>query len=195
MRKLLIFMIFAGAFLSGTLHAKTMKKFDNDTKSCAMLEQVLFVIKPDAVADNNIGEILEKVEVKDVRVIGLKMSMLTSEEIIILYKDHVKKPYFNSLSKYMMSGPVVLAVLEGKDVILKTRAIAGATDPSKASPDTLRSKYGTDVQRNAVHVSDSIKSAKREIPLFFQLNELFSPCAQEVFKPEKTPSDPVGVLK
>ncbi|MCH9631259.1 MAG: Nucleoside diphosphate kinase [Chlamydiia bacterium] len=195
MKKLLLLAFCVLASFGGQLHSKTMKKFDNNTKCCSMLEQALFIIKPDAVADNNIGEILEKLEGQNLRIIGMKMTRLTKEEIDTLYKAHKSKSHFQSLSKYMGSGPVVLTVIEGPDAIKKTRKLAGLTDPSKAKVDTLRSRYGTDVQRNAVHVSDSVKSSKKEIPLFFRLNELYSPCAKEVFKTEKTNEDQVSAQK
>lgn len=195
MKKLLVLTLFVSSFLGGQLHSKTMKKFDNDTKCCAMVEQTLFVIKPDAVADNNIGEILEKIEGQNLRIIGMKMTRLSSEEINTLYGDHKNKSHFKTLAKYMGSGPVVLTVLEGPDAIKKTRKLAGLTDPTKAKVDTLRSQYGTDVQRNAVHVSDSVKSSKKEIPLFFRLNELYSPCAKEVFKADKTHEDQVSAQR
>lgn len=184
MKKLMIYLTVC-MLASTPIFSKTMVKFDKSAKCCEMIEQALFVIKPDAVADDNIGSIIDKLEKANLRIIGMKMTRMTQNEVEALYKDHVKKSFFQSLSKYMQSGPVVLCVVEGKDAIKEARKLAGATDPSKASVDSIRSRYGTDKQRNAVHVSDSIKSAKKEIALFFRLNELYSPCAKEVFKKDE----------
>ena len=173
----IFFLFIAPAF------SKTMVKFEKEAKCCEMLEQALMIIKPEAVAENHIGDILEKLEKSQLRVIGMKMTRLNDHEIEALYKDHLKKPYFESLSKYMRSGPIVAVAIEGRDAIKNARELAGTTDPQKAPSGTLRSQFGTDKQRNAVHVSDSVKASKREIPLFFTLNELYSPCAKEVFKP------------
>lgn len=185
MKKKYLFTLLFSLCAMFSLQGKTMAKFDNDTKSCALVEEVLFVIKPDAVAADQIGEILDKVEATDLHIIGLKMVKLDNSEVEVLYQAHVKKPFYKDLSKYMTSGPIVLVVVEGKDAIATMRSLAGSTDPTKADKNSIRSQYGTDVQRNAVHVSDSVKAAKREISLFFTVDELFSPCSKEVFKDSK----------
>lgn len=138
------------------------------------IEQTLSIIKPDAVEHNQIGEILEYFENAGLRVVGSKMVQLTHEQAKTFYSVHKDKAFFNELVKYMSSGPVIVQVLEGEDAVAINRQVMGATDPSKASPGTIRADFGTDVQRNAVHGSDSPENAKKEISFFFKQNEIFS---------------------
>ncbi len=138
------------------------------------IEQTLSIIKPDAVQHNQIGEILEYIENAGLHVVGSKMVQLTTDQAKAFYAVHKDKAFFNDLVVFMTSGPVVVQVLEGEDAVAVNRQIMGATDPSKASPGTLRSDFGTDVQRNAVHGSDSPENAKKEISFFFKSNEIFS---------------------
>jgi len=138
------------------------------------IEQTLSIIKPDAVEHNQIGEILEYFENAGLRVVGSKMVQLTPEQAKAFYAVHKDKAFFNELVKYMSSGPVIVQVLEGEDAVAINRQVMGSTDPSKASPGTIRADFGTDVQRNAVHGSDSPENAKKEISFFFKQNEIFS---------------------
>lgn len=132
-------------------------------------EQTLSIIKPDAVAKNVIGEIYTRFERAGLRIIAAKMVRMTESEAKEFYSIHKDKPFFNDLITFMTSGPVMVQVLEGRDAVLKNREIMGATDPQKALPGTIRHDYATSVDANAVHGSDSLENAKKEI-LFFFLN-------------------------
>jgi nucleoside-diphosphate kinase len=140
----------------------------------APIEQTFSIIKPDAVENNVMGEILEYFETAGLRVVASKMIRLTPEQAKTFYAEHKDKPFFQDLVTYMTSGPVVVQVLEGEDAIALNRQVMGATDPAKASPGTIRSDFGTDISHNAVHGSDSTKSAKKEISQFFKPDEIFS---------------------
>lgn len=137
------------------------------------IEHTLSIVKPDAVANNQIGEILEYLENGGLQVIGSKMIQLTPEQAKAFYSVHKDKAFFNDLIAFMTSGPVVVQVLEGEDAVAINRQIMGSTNPTEASPGTIRSDFGTDIQRNAVHGSDSPKTAEKEINFFFKPNELF----------------------
>ncbi len=138
------------------------------------VEQTLSIIKPDAVANGVIGEILQYFEMADLKIVGSKMTHLSEAQVKTFYADLKEKPFFPELVEYMTSGPVIVQVLEGEDAIATNRAIMGATDPAKAAPGTIRSDFGTDVGHNAVHGSDSKANAAREIALFFQPSEIYS---------------------
>jgi len=140
----------------------------------AIIEQTFSIIKPDAVENNVVGEILEYFETAGLKVVGSKMIRLTPEQAKTFYAAHKDKPFFQDLINYMTSGPVIVQVLEGEDAIALNRQIMGATDPAKASPGTIRSDFGTNISHNAVHGSDSRESAKQEISQFFNPNEIFS---------------------
>jgi nucleoside-diphosphate kinase len=140
------------------------------------IEQTLSIIKPDAVQHNQIGEILEYFENAGLRVVGSKMVKLTPEQARAFYAVHKDKAFFNDLIAFMTSGPVIVQVLEGEDAVAINRQVMGATDPLKASPGTIRADFGTDVQRNAVHGSDSPENAKKEIGFFFKSEEIHSSC-------------------
>lgn len=132
-----------------------------------MDERTLLIIKPDATAKKVIGDIISMVEDKfEIR--GIIMKTLTVEEAREFYSVHKGKPFYDALVEFMTSGPVVGILLEGENAIRKLREVVGATDPAKAEPGTIRAKFGTDVQRNAVHASDSPESAEYEIPFFFK---------------------------
>ncbi len=125
------------------------------------------IIKPDATAKKVIGDIISMVEDKfEIR--GIIMKTLTVEEAREFYAVHKGKPFYDALVEFMTSGPVVGILLEGENAIKRLREVVGATDPKKAAPGTIRAKFGTDVQRNAVHASDSPESAGYEIPFFFK---------------------------
>jgi len=137
-------------------------------------EQTLSILKPDAVEHNQIGEIVEYIENAGLKVVGSKMVQLTPEQAKAFYAVHKDKAFYNDLVAFMTSGPVEVLVLEGEDAVAINRQIMGATDPGKASPGTIRADFGTDVQRNAVHGSDSLPNAKKEISFFFKSDEIFS---------------------
>ena len=130
------------------------------------MERTLLVIKPDAVKAKKIGKILSMIE-ENFNIIGIHMKHLSEDEAMEFYKVHRGKPFYNSLVKFITSGPVVGVLIEGENVISRLREFIGATDPSKAYPGSIRALFGTNIQENAVHASDSLESAKFEIPFFF----------------------------
>ncbi|MDA8028709.1 MAG: nucleoside-diphosphate kinase [Nitrospiraceae bacterium] len=137
-----------------------------------MLEQTLAIIKPDAVRKKFSGAILARYEKEGFRIRAIKMRALSKGEAEGFYAVHRERPFFASLVAFMVSGPVVLVVLEREDAILGHRQLMGATDPSKAVKETLRALYGESIEFNAVHGSDSAETARFEIPYFFSTVEL-----------------------
>ncbi len=131
------------------------------------MEKTLSIIKPDAVEKGVIGEIISRFEKEGIKIKAMKMLHLTKEEAKRFYIVHKDKPFYDSLTDYMSSGPIVVMVLEGENVISRNREIMGATDPKKAAPGTIRNLYGENIERNAIHGSDSPESAEREIRFFF----------------------------
>jgi nucleoside-diphosphate kinase len=131
------------------------------------LNKTLFILKPDTVEKGNIGNVLAMVESAGFRIRRLEMVQLTPERARGFYAVHEGKPFMDDLVEYMTSGPCVPVVLEGENVIPRLRELMGATDASKAAPDTIRGRYGVDISTNAVHGSDSPESAGIEIPFFF----------------------------
>lgn len=136
-------------------------------------EQTLSLIKPDAVEAQHIGDIIAKFEKEHLRVAALKMTRLTKEQAQKFYSVHNGKPFFDSLTEYMSSGPLVAIVLEGNNAVQKNRDIMGATDPKKANAGTIRASFATSITKNAVHGSDSVENAKLEIPFFFSEEEIY----------------------
>ncbi len=139
------------------------------------MEQTLVIVKPDAVARGLIGEIIRRWESKGLLIRALKMVALDHRGAEGFYHVHRHRPFFQSLTRFMASGPCVAMVLEGEGVIQQVRQLMGATDPSKAAEGTLRRTFATSVERNVVHGSDSVESAAFEIPFFFSRLEIFSP--------------------
>ncbi len=132
------------------------------------MQQTTFaIVKPDAVARNLCGEILAAMEAVGLRIVGLKRLRLSKLQAAEFYAVHRERPFFDSLTDYMSSGPVVCAALRGEDAIARWRALMGATDPTKAAPGTLRSKYGQSLEANAVHGSDAPETAAFELGYFF----------------------------
>ena len=136
-------------------------------------ERTLCIIKPNAINDNNIGNILKRYEAEEIRISGLKMTHLTKEKAEGFYIEHKERPFFGSLVSFMTSSPVILVVLEGENVVLKNREIMGSTNPAEAEEGSLRKLYASSIEANAVHGSDSLTSAKREIDYFFTKEDLF----------------------
>ncbi|RME64213.1 MAG: nucleoside-diphosphate kinase [Nitrospirae bacterium] len=136
------------------------------------MERTLSIVKPDAVKKNLIGEVIGRFEKAGLRVVALKMVKLTKDQAKGFYIVHKDKPFYDSLTDFMSEGPVVVMVLEGEGAIEKVRKIMGATDPQKAEPGTIRAEFGTNVERNVVHGSDSPESAEFEIKYFFNALEL-----------------------
>jgi nucleoside-diphosphate kinase len=136
-------------------------------------EQTLSIIKPDAVAKHHIGEIIARFEMNGINIDAIKMVKLDQKLAEGFYGEHKGKPFFNDLVAFMTSGPIVVMVLSGDNIIAKNRELMGATDPSKAAPGTLRKDFAESMTKNAVHGSDSPASARREIEFFFSPEEIY----------------------
>ncbi len=131
------------------------------------MEKTLLFIKPDGVKRKIVGEIFSILE-KNFTIEGIRMVRMDRTTAEKFYEMHTGKPFFESLVEYITSGTIVAVLLSGKNVVKRLREIVGSTDPKKAKQGTLRNLYGIDIQKNTVHASDSIKSAKREISFFFK---------------------------
>jgi nucleoside-diphosphate kinase len=131
------------------------------------VEHTLSIIKPDAVAKNVIGKIYSRFEDKGLRIVAAKMLHLTREQTENFYAVHRERPFFKDLVDFMITGPVMVQVLEGENAIALNREIMGATDPKKAAPGTIRADFAETVDENAVHGSDSPETAAVEIEFFF----------------------------
>ena len=132
-----------------------------------MIEQTLSIIKPDAVERNLENKIKSFFQKNNIKILKSKKVQITKEEATEFYKEHQTKPFYQNLCNYLSSGPIVVMILEGEKVISIYRELMGATDPSKAKEGTLRKSYGLSIDKNSVHGSDSLKSAKSEIGFFF----------------------------
>lgn len=137
-----------------------------------MTERTLVIIKPDAVSKNLIGEIIARFERQGLRVAALKKLKLTKEGAKGFYIVHKDRPFYESLTDFMSEGPIVVMVLEGEDAIARVRKIMGATNPAQAEEGTIRRDFAENIERNAVHGSDSPESAAYEIPYFFSALEI-----------------------
>lgn len=131
------------------------------------MERTLSIVKPDGVQKNLIGEVIRRFESQGLRIVGLKMIRLTKDMAKGFYIVHKDKPFYDSLTDFMSSGPVVVMVVEGENAISKVREIMGATNPKNAAPGTIRHDFASDVEHNIVHGSDSPESARFEIGYFF----------------------------
>jgi len=131
------------------------------------IEQTFSIIKPDAVAKNVIGEIVSRFEKNGLQIIASKMLHLSREQAEGFYAVHKERPFYNDLVSFMISGPVVVQVLEGESAISKNRELMGATNPAEADPGTIRADFATTVDENAVHGSDAPETAAEEIKFFF----------------------------
>lgn len=138
------------------------------------MERTFLAIKPDAVQRGIIGKIISRLEEKGYKLIAMKFMLITKELAEKHYGEHKEKPFFNSLVSFITSGPIVAMVWEGKGIINTVRKIMGKTNPLDADIGTIRGDYAIDLERNVVHGSDSIDSAKRETSLFFSQNELIN---------------------
>ncbi|MDE2179298.1 MAG: nucleoside-diphosphate kinase [candidate division NC10 bacterium] len=136
------------------------------------MEQTLVIVKPDAVARGLIGEVIRRFEAEGLVVCGLKMVWLAQKEAEGFYQVHRHRPFFESLTCFMASGPCVMMVLEGEKAIGRVRTLMGATDPAKADEGTLRRSFATSIEKNVVHGSDSTVSAAFEISYFFNRLEI-----------------------
>ena len=137
------------------------------------MERTLSIVKPDGVRKNLVGEVIKRFEDHGLKIVGLKMIHMDRREAEGFYAVHRGKPFFESLTAFMSSGPAVVMVLEGEKAISKTRELMGATDPQKADEGTLRRQYGANIERNIVHGSDAPETASFEIQYFFNALEIF----------------------
>ncbi len=136
------------------------------------MERTLGIIKPDAVSKGYAGKILAIIEEKGFKIVGLKKIRLTKEKAEGFYYVHKDKPFFGSLTDFMSEGPIIVMVLEKENAIAEWRKLMGATNPENAEEGTLRKMFAENIERNAVHGSDSPESAKYEISYFFNALEL-----------------------
>ncbi|MES2199545.1 MAG: nucleoside-diphosphate kinase [Chlamydiota bacterium] len=139
-----------------------------------MFEQTLSIIKPDAVKENHIGEILARFEKAELKIVAARMMHLTIDQAKAFYAVHSHRPFFQELVSFMSSGPVLVLALQGKDAIAKNRKLMGATNPKEAEAGTIRADFAKSIDHNAVHGSDSAETAKQEISFFFKTNEILS---------------------
>lgn len=137
-----------------------------------MAKELTFsIIKPNAVKKAAIGDIIAHFEKNDLKIAAAKLTVLSRKKAEEFYAEHKERPFFGELVDFMTSGPVLLMALSGENAVLKNRELMGATDPKKAEPGTIRAKHGANVGENAVHGSDSVASAQRELALFFEKSE------------------------
>ena len=137
-----------------------------------MKERTLSIVKPDGVAKNHIGEVIRRIEAKGLKVIAAKMILMSKDQAKGFYAVHDGKPFFESVTDFMSSGPCMVMVLEGEDAISTYRELMGATNKDNAKEGTIRRDHATDIEKNVVHGSDSIETAAFEIGYFFNSLEI-----------------------
>ena len=138
------------------------------------LERTLSIIKPDAVSKNVIGEIYSRFEKAGLKIIAARLTRLDQSAAEGFYAVHRERPFFNDLVKFMISGPVMIQVLEGENAIARNRELMGATNPKDAAPGTIRADFADSIDANAVHGSDGEDTARTEIAYFFKDDEIHS---------------------
>jgi len=136
------------------------------------MEQTLSIIKPDAVAKNVVGQILARFEAANLKIAATKKIQLSQADAEAFYAIHAERPFFKDLVEFMISGPVVVTVLEGNNAMQTNRDLMGATNPAEAQPGTIRADFADSIDANAVHGSDSVENAINEINFFFAQREL-----------------------
>lgn len=136
------------------------------------MEKTLAIIKPDAVRKKAIGDIIARIQSAGFNILGLKMIKISKEQAGAFYEVHREKPFYTDLVNYMSSGPIVVIALEKDNAIEDYRKLIGNTNPEKAEEGTIRKIYGTNIEANAVHGSDSVENGEKEIAFFFSKNEL-----------------------
>ncbi|HQS67143.1 MAG TPA: nucleoside-diphosphate kinase [Sulfuricurvum sp.] len=136
------------------------------------MEQTLSIIKPDAVAKGVIGKILDRFETDGLKIAATKKVQLSRQDAEAFYAVHSARPFFNDLVDFMVSGPVVITVLEGENAVIRNRDLMGATNPKEAEAGTIRADFAENIDANAVHGSDSVENAKNEIAFFFSGREI-----------------------
>jgi len=138
------------------------------------IERTLSIIKPDAVAKNVVGQIYARFEAAGLKIVAARMAQLSRSEAEAFYAVHKSRPFFNDLVSFMVSGPVMIQVLEGENAVLKNRDLMGATDPKKAAAGTIRADFADSIDANAVHGSDAAETAAAEIAFFFPAMGIYS---------------------
>jgi nucleoside-diphosphate kinase len=136
------------------------------------MEQTLSIIKPDAVAKNVIGKIIDRFESNGLRIAAMKKVQLSRADAEAFYAVHKERPFFGELVEFMISGPVVVSVLEGENAVVRNRELMGATNPQEAEPGTIRADFAESIDANAVHGSDSLENAEKESAFFFARREI-----------------------
>lgn len=136
------------------------------------MESTLSIIKPDAVAKNVIGKIVDRFESNGLKIAAMKKVQLSEADAKAFYAVHASRPFYGELVKFMISGPVVVMVLEGDNAVAKNRDLMGATNPKEAAKGTIRADFADSIDANAVHGSDSLENAKNEIAFFFAAREI-----------------------
>jgi nucleoside-diphosphate kinase len=136
------------------------------------MQQTLSIIKPDAVKKNVIGKIIDRFESNGLRIAAMKKIQLSEDDAKAFYAVHSERPFFKDLVEFMVSGPVVVMVLEGENAVLKNRELMGATNPAEAKEGTIRRDFAESIDANAVHGSDSVENAEIEINFFFAKREI-----------------------
>ena len=136
------------------------------------IEKTFSIIKPNAVKKNVMGDIIAQFEKSGLTIAAAKLTVLSKDKCELFYAEHKERPFFGELVSFMTSVPVMLLCLAGEGAVMKNRELMGATDPKKATAGTIRAKHGDNVGENAVHGSDSLESAKRELAIFFDKHEL-----------------------
>jgi nucleoside-diphosphate kinase len=138
------------------------------------LERTLSIVKPDAVAKNVVGQIYSRFEQAGLKIVAARMLHLSQIQAEGFYAVHRERPFFRDLVRFMISGPIVVQVLEGEDAIMRNRELMGATDPRKAKKGTIRADFAESIDANAVHGSDGPETARTEIAYFFATSEIFT---------------------
>ncbi|WP_107697468.1 nucleoside-diphosphate kinase [Campylobacter concisus] len=136
------------------------------------MQRTLSIIKPDAVKKNVVGKIIDRFESNGLRIAAAKKIQLSKCDAKAFYAVHKDRPFFNNLVEFMISGPVVVMVLEGENAVAKNRELMGATNPKEATPGTIRADFADSIDANAVHGSDSLENAVNEINFFFASREI-----------------------
>jgi nucleoside-diphosphate kinase len=137
-----------------------------------MSERTFSIIKPDAVAAGQTGEILAMIQQAGFKIIGLRMTRLTEPQAQGFYAVHKERPFFGGLVKFMTEGPIVVMALEREDAVKKLREVMGATNPANAAEGTVRKRFATNIERNCIHGSDAPETAAQELAFFFPTSEL-----------------------
>lgn len=138
------------------------------------LERTISIIKPDAVAKNVIGQIYSRFEQAGLRIVAARLKQLSRQEAEGFYAVHRQRPFFNALVEFMVSGPVMIQVLEGENAVARNRELMGATNPKDAAPGTIRADFADSIDANAVHGSDSLENAAIEIAYFFPQTDVYN---------------------